>query len=427
MTKAVLVVESPHMIKTATDALSGHPAFDGWQWKGAATFGHLMDLRKEPFDLEWSPVNPAILEGFVERIAEADQIVVATDPDDEGERIAFQVRSIAQMVNPEARVNRIRTHAWVPDVLNEVLGNPSKLVFHPEAAFSAERRRAFDRMVGMVFGAPGRIKGAFLRAWQEQPPPTHYSDERVIVRPPGCASLLMQATRHGLSVKEAYDQLCDAWAKGQVSYPRTDGTLYDPSLAALAVRIAQQRGIRNATGQDLIGENGSHTALVPTRVRAGRNESGILEILRDLTASAVSGKPIRPPSSGQAMPEDARWLSVAQRQQLGRPSTLSSHIQSLSGETLPGQQGLTPAASEKLNRTPEGLTGSHQAEIEQAMSNPGIRLSDFFERLGAKPAPGELKSSSWQAAAQSVSEMMPGISRTEMAQRLKRSDLNFTV
>lgn len=425
MTKAVLVVESPYMIRAALDALSGHHAFIGWQWSGAATFGHLMDLRKKPFDLEWTPVNPIILEGFIERISTADQIVVATDPDDEGERIAYQVRAIAQMVNPNAKVNRIRTHAWVTEVLNEVLSNPSKLVFQPEAAFSAERRRTFDRMVGMAFGAPGRIKGAFLRAWQQQPPPTHYSNEREVIRPPSCANLLMAATRHGLSVKEAYEQLCDAWAKGQVSYPRTDGTLYDPSLAALALRIAQQRGVRRSEGQNLIGENGSHTALVPTQQRAGRNELSILEILRDLTAAAVSGKPVSQPGAGQAMSNDARWLAVAQREQLGRPSTLSKHIGQLSGEVLPGNQGLKPSAIDKLNQTPEGLTNSDQSEVEQAMGNPGVRLRDFFERLGGKPAPNTSGVTSWGAAAHAASLIAPGLNRLEMKQRLKLSNFNF--
>jgi DNA topoisomerase-1 len=145
-TKSLLIVESPTKVKTLSKFL-------GKDFDIKATFGHIKDLPKskmgvdvdEGFKPHFGLIKgkSKVVEALKKAGAEADKIYIGSDPDREGEAIAFHVAEVLGKKKPVKRVlfNEITKKAVV-----EALKSPQDL---DESRYDAQKtRRILDRLVG---------------------------------------------------------------------------------------------------------------------------------------------------------------------------------------------------------------------------------------------------------------------------------------
>lgn len=148
--KTLILVESPTKAKTLTRFLGGKYIIE-------ASMGHIRDLPKGNFgvDLEnnFEPkyVIPKdkrkIIENLKSKVKDVDQVILATDPDREGEAISFHLREVlGGEAKKDTKFDRIVFHEITPRAINEALENPHSLDMNLVAAQTG--RRVLDRIVG---------------------------------------------------------------------------------------------------------------------------------------------------------------------------------------------------------------------------------------------------------------------------------------
>ncbi len=143
----VILVESPTKARTLGKFL-------GNTWRVAATYGHIRDLpeRKIGIDIEhdFEPTyvqtdkQKEKIKEIKELTKEADTVYLATDPDREGEAIAWHV---SQLLNPKKTdFKRIVFHEITKSAISEALAHPRSVDMPLVDAQQA--RRILDRLVG---------------------------------------------------------------------------------------------------------------------------------------------------------------------------------------------------------------------------------------------------------------------------------------
>lgn len=148
--KPLILVESPTKAKTLTRFLGG-------KYNIQASMGHIRDLPKGNLgvDIEnnFEPkyVIPKDKRKTIESLKadakEADVIILATDPDREGEAISFHLKEVLTKEVPKgAKFQRIVFHEITPRAINEALENPHDIDMNLVAAQTG--RRILDRVVG---------------------------------------------------------------------------------------------------------------------------------------------------------------------------------------------------------------------------------------------------------------------------------------
>ena len=146
MGKSLLIVESPTKMKTLSKYL-------GKDFIIKATYGHIKDLPKSKLGVdveEGFKPHFHILKGkskVVDEIKkagkEADRILIGSDPDREGEAIAFHV---AEVLGKEDRIERVLFHEITKRGVLDAMKSPSRL---DPAKYDAQKaRRILDRLVG---------------------------------------------------------------------------------------------------------------------------------------------------------------------------------------------------------------------------------------------------------------------------------------
>lgn len=144
--KKLLIVESPTKARTIGTYL-------GKDYTVLASVGHVRDLpksNKDAVDIEdgFKPkyVVPAEKREVIEKITnaaeKADEIYLATDPDREGEAIAWHIKEVAGIKKPQ----RVVFHEITKSAIEEALKHPRKIDEHLRRA--QEARRVLDRIVG---------------------------------------------------------------------------------------------------------------------------------------------------------------------------------------------------------------------------------------------------------------------------------------
>ena len=143
---SLVLIESPNKVSKLKDIL-------GQKYKIMASVGHIMDLSKkdmgildlETFDVAYKP-NPDkkdVISSIKKEIENHDTIFLATDPDREGEAIAFH---LSKLVPPGKKIFRVKFNAITKDVVLKSIKNPGTL---DENLFLAQKaRRVTDRVVG---------------------------------------------------------------------------------------------------------------------------------------------------------------------------------------------------------------------------------------------------------------------------------------
>jgi DNA topoisomerase I len=143
---ALVIVESPTKAKTIGKYL-------GRGYTVKATIGHLRDLPKRELGVDvengFTPKYVTIKEkaktlAEIKKAAKtADRVLLATDPDREGEAIAWHV---ASQLNGNGNVRRVLFHEITKDAVAEALANP--LDIDQRKVDAQQARRVLDRLVG---------------------------------------------------------------------------------------------------------------------------------------------------------------------------------------------------------------------------------------------------------------------------------------
>ncbi|MBA4391123.1 MAG: type I DNA topoisomerase [Syntrophus sp. (in: bacteria)] len=172
MAKSLLVVESPTKMKTLSKYL-------GKNFIIKATYGHIKDLPKSKLgvDIEkdFTPHfmtvkgKSKVVDELKKAGKEADKIYIGSDPDREGEAIAFHV---AELIGKKKDIERVLFHEITKKGVLEALKSPTKL---DDAKYNAQKaRRILDRLVGykispllwekLSYGlSAGRVQSVSLR------------------------------------------------------------------------------------------------------------------------------------------------------------------------------------------------------------------------------------------------------------------------
>jgi len=149
----LIIVESPTKAKTLTRFLGGT------DYKIEATMGHIRDLPSKKLSVDVKTFEPdyAIVEGKKETIDKlkkeaksASKVFIATDPDREGEAIAWHVAALVEPKlkgkNQKSKLSRISFHEITKTAIDKAIASPGKINMDlVEAQLS---RRILDRLVG---------------------------------------------------------------------------------------------------------------------------------------------------------------------------------------------------------------------------------------------------------------------------------------
>ena len=147
----VVIVESPAKAKTINKYL-------GKDYDVYASFGHVRDLAAkdgsvdpdDDFAMRWEVDAKAAkrLSDIGGAVKTADRVILATDPDREGEAISWHIHEIlkSKKLLKDKRVDRVVFNAVTKDAVQEAMRNPREI---DEALVDAYRaRRALDYLVG---------------------------------------------------------------------------------------------------------------------------------------------------------------------------------------------------------------------------------------------------------------------------------------
>jgi len=145
--KKIIIVESPAKAKTIEKIL-------GKEFQVFASYGHIRDLPEKEMgikiDENFKPIYK-ILPGkeeiikILKRVAkDAEHLYLATDPDREGEAIAWHISEVLNL--KEEKFSRIEFHEITPKAIKLALDSPRKLDWRKIMA--QQTRRILDRLVG---------------------------------------------------------------------------------------------------------------------------------------------------------------------------------------------------------------------------------------------------------------------------------------
>jgi DNA topoisomerase-1 len=172
----LVVVESPAKAKTIEKYLgSGHRVL--------ASFGHVRDLPpkdgsvdpEQDFEMLWqvSPDRSKQLKAITDEARKADTLILATDPDREGEAISWHVQEVLRQKKAlPAIVQRVTFNAITNSAVTEAMKKPRGLDEDLIDAYRA--RRALDYLVGFTLSpilwrklpgakSAGRVQSVALR------------------------------------------------------------------------------------------------------------------------------------------------------------------------------------------------------------------------------------------------------------------------
>ncbi len=161
MPKPLVIVESPAKARTLT-------RFLGNRYRVEASYGHVRDLPESAADVpkdikgkpwgrlgvdtegEFTPyyVVPADKKKYVQllkaALKDASEVILATDPDREGESISWHLK---QVLKPKVRVRRIVFHEITEEAINNALKEAHEDV-DENLVRAQESRRILDRLYG---------------------------------------------------------------------------------------------------------------------------------------------------------------------------------------------------------------------------------------------------------------------------------------
>jgi len=173
MAKSLVIVESPSKAKTINKYL-------GKGYKVIASVGHIKNLPKSKISVDFEngyeltyetiPGKEKVITEMKELSEGADKIFIATDPDREGEAIAFDIAE--EVKGKNSNIYRVLFNEITKKGVEEGINNP--LQIDDKLVSSQQARRALDRIVGykvspflwkvVYYGlSAGRVQSVALR------------------------------------------------------------------------------------------------------------------------------------------------------------------------------------------------------------------------------------------------------------------------
>ncbi len=172
----LVVVESPAKAKTIEKYL-------GQDYRVLASYGHVRDLPPKDgsvdpdsgFAMQWETYADKArqLKAITDEAKKADALILATDPDREGEAISWHVQEVLQKKKAlPAHVERVTFNAITKSAVIDAMGSPRELDRDLIDAYRA--RRALDYLVGFTLSpvlwrklpgakSAGRVQSVALR------------------------------------------------------------------------------------------------------------------------------------------------------------------------------------------------------------------------------------------------------------------------
>ena len=173
----VVVVESPNKVKSINKYL-------GKNYKVLASFGHVRDLPAkdgsvkpdDDFAMSWAVDGASAkrLTDIAKAVKEADGLILATDPDREGEAIAWHVLEVLKQkrVLKDKTIKRVAFNSITKQAVLEAISNPREV--DPQLVDAYLARRALDYLVGFTLSpvlwrklpgarSAGRVQSVALR------------------------------------------------------------------------------------------------------------------------------------------------------------------------------------------------------------------------------------------------------------------------
>ena len=173
----LVIVESPAKAKTINKYL-------GNDYKVLASFGHIRDLPSkdgsvnpdEDFAMKWelSSGGKKRLNDIITALKDCDTIILASDPDREGEAIAWHILEelTARKKIKDKKIERVVFHEITKSAITEAIKNPRQIDNDLVSAYMA--RRALDYLVGFTLSpvlwrklpgakSAGRVQSVALR------------------------------------------------------------------------------------------------------------------------------------------------------------------------------------------------------------------------------------------------------------------------
>ena len=145
--KALVIVESPAKSKTIKKILG-----DSYQIE--ASYGHIRDFPPKVLgfdvakDFEPSfvviPEKKVVVKKLNDLAKKSDKIFLASDPDREGEAIAWHVRQVLDV--PDSKINRIEFNEITPKAIKAAVESPRQIDM--ERVKAQQTRQILDRLVG---------------------------------------------------------------------------------------------------------------------------------------------------------------------------------------------------------------------------------------------------------------------------------------
>jgi DNA topoisomerase-1 len=173
----LFVIEAPGKARQLEELLQGL----GIEAKVQATKGHLYEMPKRATplgidagfrDFERKLIDPQIGVRLREAAMESDNVFVATDADQEGDVIAWDVAELLSDIH--STPFRVRLRGMDPDSIKEAIDGAS--LVSKRDAVPGRTRAIVDRMIGGVFSnngvAVGRIGSALLGVIRDEAPAT---------------------------------------------------------------------------------------------------------------------------------------------------------------------------------------------------------------------------------------------------------------
>ena len=173
----LVIVESPTKVKTIGKYL-------GKEYEVIASVGHIRDLpksEKEAINIEDGFIpkyvvgteKKKVVTEIKKKASQTKHVILATDPDREGEAIAWHIQQTANLKDPD----RIVFHEITKEAVQEALKTPRKI--DQSLRQSQEARRVLDRLFGYTLSkliwtkvryglSAGRVQSPALRILMER-------------------------------------------------------------------------------------------------------------------------------------------------------------------------------------------------------------------------------------------------------------------
>ena len=182
----------------------------GAEWRVAASVGHVRDLPDrgyglEPpdFTLKYIETKSDVLKRLSALIKQADEVFLASDPDREGEAIAWHLKDALGL----KECKRVTYTAIAPQEVQEGLANPREIDMN--LVHAQEARRALDRLCGYKVSSPlcRAVQENKMSAGRVQSPAV-----RLVVERERSIRSFISTTHYGVELQfEAVENVSDGW------------------------------------------------------------------------------------------------------------------------------------------------------------------------------------------------------------------------